>query len=115
MVAIPFAHWFADGNDALGLGAWNLARTTIGLVAWRLGLHGIAELAQLGLKCDLDGFGIRSYELVFERQDAMRPAGKRFRFAELGQFRYQPLSEVFGRVRRQSWWFGRARTSPPFG
>ena len=99
-----------------GLDRQALAFMAIRLAALRPRCRGcIAELAQLGGKCDLNPLGIRYRKLVFEREHLLCPRGKSLRLAERRQFRNQLVLKVFGGVRRQVWWFGPFRTSSLFG
>ena len=76
---------------------------------------GIAELAQPGSESSLDRLGICRCELVFEREGPLCPGGERLRINELLQLGDQPVSQVFGRVRRQARWLGPFRTRSSIG
>ena len=63
--------------------------------------RGIAELAQPGSESGLDRLGICRCELVFEREGPMRPGGESLGIDKMLQLSDQPVSQVFGSVRRQ--------------
>ena len=103
MLAVTLADRFVDGNDSLGvdLGRRWLARPAIRLITLRP--NGcISELAQPRSKCSLDHLGVCRCELVFEGQGLMRPRGESLRINEPLQLGDQLVSQVCGRVRRQT-------------
>lgn len=53
--------------------------------------------------------------MVFQRQDPMRPGGKRLRFADMRQLRGQLLLELFRRVRGEGRGFWPFLARRPFG
>jgi len=61
-----------------------------------------AELAQPRSERNLDHLGICRCELIFERKGSVRPGGESLRINELLPLSDQPVSQIFGRVRRQT-------------
>ena len=64
--------------------------------------RGISELTQPSGKCSLDRLGIGRCELVFEREDPLRPGGESLGINELLQLTDQLVAKVFRSVRWQT-------------